>query len=103
MSVEELRDILHSPGGYAGHIDEVRTKRVTWKEAVASAIQRLSSIKGSNEFSRKELIELELPAIVAEVGAKGETPEQTLSRVLQELRLAGAIEFADDKGFYRTK
>lgn len=103
MSVEELREIMHSPGGYAGHIDEVRTKRATWKEAVTNAIERLGSKKASKEFSRKELIELELPTIVAEVGAKGETPAQTLSRVLQELCAIGAIEFIDGNGHYRSK
>ena len=103
MSVEELREILHSPGGYSGHIDEARTKRATWREAVTNAIERLSSNKANKEFSRKELIELELPTIVAEVGAKGETPTQTLSRILQELRVAGQIEFIDNDGNYRSK
>ncbi len=103
MSVTELREILHSPGGYADHIDEVKTRRATWKVAVANAIGRLNANKGSNEFSRKELIELELPTVVAEVGAKGETPEQTLSRVLQELRVGGQIEFVDNEGNYRSK
>lgn len=103
MSVEELREILHLPGGYAGRIDEVKTRRATWKEAVANAIDRLNSKNGVKEFSRKELIELELPNIVADVGAKGETPTQTLSRILQELRVAGQIEFIDDDGNYRSK
>jgi hypothetical protein len=49
------------------------------------------------------LIELELPTIVAEVGAKGETPTQTLSRILQELRVAGRIEFLDNDGNYLSK
>jgi 5-methylcytosine-specific restriction endonuclease McrA len=43
MSVEDLSEVLHSPGGYAGHIEEVRTKRATWKEAVTNAIERLGS------------------------------------------------------------
>ena len=103
MSVEELREILHLPGGYAGRIDEVKTRRATWKEAVANAIDRLNSKNGVKEFSRKELIELELPTIVTVVAAKGETPEQTLSRVLQELRVAGQIEFVDNNGSYRSK
>jgi putative restriction endonuclease len=103
MSVAELNELLHSPGGYAGLIDDVRTKRATWQEAVTNAIERLSSKKASKEFSRKELIELELPTIFAEVGAKGETPTQTLSRALQELRVAGRIEFLDNDGHYRSK
>ena len=94
---------MHSPGGYAGHIDEVRTKRATWKEAVTNAIGRLNANKGTKEFSRKELIERELPTVVAEVGAKGEAPTQTLSRILQELRVSGQIEFIDNDGNYRSK
>lgn len=103
MSVEELRKILHAPDGYAGYLDEAKTTRKSWKEAVGNAIERLNARKGNAEFSRKELIEIELPKIVAEVGAKGETPTQTLSRVLQELRVAGRIEFIDNDGNYRSK
>ncbi len=39
--------------------------------------------------------------MVSDVGAKGDTPGQTVSRVLQELRDAGEITFLDD-GTYRV-
>lgn len=103
MSVEELREILYTPGGHASFMDQARVTRATWKAAVSNAIARLVASKGRREFTRKELIENELAAIVAEVGANGETPTQTLSRVLQELRAERQIEFIDNDGRYRSK
>ena len=38
--------------------------------------------------------------IIADTRSNGATPEQTLSRVLQELRDAKEIEFIDDHGTY---
>lgn len=49
---------------------------------------------------RYRLLEDELEQIRAETGSKGETPEQTLSRTLQELRDEGEIEFVGN-GAYR--
>jgi len=37
-------------------------------------------------FTRRQLIDSEIKQIVAETASAGETPDQTLSRVLQELR-----------------
>jgi putative restriction endonuclease len=103
MTVDELRDILHAPNGHATYMEQTKTSRVTWNEAVCNAISRLVKSKGCQEFSRKELIDNQLTEIVAEVRAKGETPTQTLSRVLQELRAVGRIEFIDNNGKYRSK
>jgi hypothetical protein len=50
---------------------------------------------------RKQFIDAELSQIVSEVGSQGLTPDQTLSRVLQELRDDGMISFEDDNGYYR--
>jgi putative restriction endonuclease len=73
---------------------------MTWQESVAGAIQRLTSRTGNKVFTRQELIDTEIAQIIAETGSSGETPEQTLSRVLQELRAQGIIEF-ESSGVYR--
>ncbi|WP_442583913.1 AAA family ATPase [Mesorhizobium sp. ASY16-5R] len=61
---------------------------------------RLTTKKGDAHFSRQEMIEEELGDIVTEVGSIGVTPEQTLSRELQELAEAGVISFVDSRGSY---
>lgn len=68
-----------------------------WREAVWKAVQRRAR---DGSVTRAELIEFELDQIVAEVGSKGLTPHQTLSRELQELRDAGVLIF-DGEGHYR--
>jgi putative restriction endonuclease len=73
---------------------------MTWQESVAKAIRRLTSRTGNKVFTRQELIDSEIGQIVAETGSSGETPEQTLSRVLQELRSQGMLEF-ESAGVYR--
>lgn len=103
MSVEQLALILSIPGSFVGDMDATRKTRKTWREAVYAAIIRLVSKRQSAQFSRKEIIESELAAIIDEVDSKGETPEQTLSRALQELRRADIIEFLDDQGSYQLK
>jgi putative restriction endonuclease len=103
MTVEQLAAILAMPGGFASYMDAARKSRTTWKDAVHSAIKRLVAARQSTEFTRHDIIETELAAITGEVGSKGETPEQTLSRVLQELRQAEIIEFLDNQGAYRLK
>ncbi len=72
----------------------------TWREAVLNGITRLTKSKESYFFSRQELIQSELPQITQETDAHGETPEQTLSRVLQELRDENLVEFNDNQGNY---
>jgi putative restriction endonuclease len=73
----------------------------TWAEAVEAAIRRVAGPSGA--FTREQLVASELDQIVADVGAQGATPEQTLSRELQQLRDKGVIEFVDDQGSYRLK
>ena len=103
ISVEELKNILHAPDGYAGYIANAKTTRTSWKQAVLDAIGRVTSGKANHEFSRQQLIDAELAKIVSDVASQGYTPAQTLSRILQELRSAGTIDFVDGKGCYRTK
>jgi hypothetical protein len=72
----------------------------TWREAVLDGIKRLTKMKDSYFFSRQEIIQQQLDQITQEVDAHGETPAQTLSRVLQELRDDGLVEFSDNQGNY---
>jgi putative restriction endonuclease len=55
---------------------------------------------GSTIFDRQTLIDAEGPRILIDTGSGGVTPWQTLSRVLQELRDQGVLEFVGG-GTYR--
>jgi HNH endonuclease len=101
MSVEQLADVLTVPGGHSDQMNIARQSRETWKSAVQSAIRRLVQTQRNSEFSRQDIIENELSAIVHEIQSQGETPAQTLSRVLQELRAEGIIEFLEERGKYK--
>ena len=72
-----------------------------WSEVVEEAVRRHVDTSGDAVFTRQELVDAELNRIVSETGSEGETPHQTLSRELQQLRDAGVIEFMDDRGTYR--
>ncbi len=74
---------------------------LTWTEAVTDAVRRVAAHKPNGTFSRQELIASEEPQMRADTGTTGETPMQTVSRELQQLRDAGLIEFLDDRGTYR--
>jgi hypothetical protein len=65
---------------------------MTWHESVLNAIQRVTARSGHRVFSRQELIDIELRQIISETDPGRGTPEQTLTRVLQELRNKGTIE-----------
>jgi hypothetical protein len=71
-----------------------------WQDAVLNSIKRLCRAKKRKIFTRKELIRTQLSRIIADTKCTGGTPDQTLSRVLQELRDAGEIEFVA-RGVYR--
>ena len=68
-----------------------------WTKAVWEAVQR-RALDGL--VTRTDLINFELDQIVKDVGSVGQTPHQTLSRELQQLRDAGVLIF-DGKGNYR--
>jgi putative restriction endonuclease len=72
----------------------------SWSEAVAAAIRRHVLRTGSTIFDRQTLIDAEGQRILIETGSGGTTPWQTLSRVLQELRDEGLLEFVGT-GTYR--
>lgn len=71
-----------------------------WKDAVIDSITSLTISLSRNNFTRQELIDFRLNEIIAAVGSTGATPKQTLSRILQELRNEGFLEFLGN-GEYR--
>jgi putative restriction endonuclease len=76
---------------------------LTWTEAVTSAVRRIAATKADGVFSRRELVEEEGTQMCSDTGTMGETPMQTVSRELQQLRDAGVIEFVDNRGTYRLR
>ena len=72
---------------------------MTWREATINALTRMSLRHGKNFFTRSQIIKEELNRISQDVATAGRTPAQTLSRVLQELRKEGFLEF-DGHGRY---
>lgn len=74
---------------------------MTWREAVEAAARRQAGRSANNVFSRQDLLDAERSAILLDCGGGGETPDQTISRLLQELRDDGVITFVDDEGTYR--
>lgn len=74
---------------------------ISWTEAVTDAVRRVASRRPDGVFSRQDLLAEELDQVVSDTGSQGATPEQTISRELQQLRSAGVIEFVDDEGTYR--
>jgi hypothetical protein len=73
---------------------------LTWREATLQAIRELTHERGSRQFSRPLLIQHKLGQITAAIHSTGQTPEQTLSRVLQELRDEEVLHFLDNQGGY---
>ncbi len=73
---------------------------VTWTQAVLDALHRYSARHQTRIITRQNLIREEMDTIQKSVNSRGQTPTQTLSRILQELRAAGSIEFSDDNGTY---
>jgi hypothetical protein len=71
-----------------------------WQDAVRLAISRYCRATKSHIFTRKGLIKSQMRRIIADTGSMGATPDQTLSRILQELRDSGQIEFIDNHGTY---
>jgi len=74
---------------------------MTWKEAVEAAVIRQAAKNPSRTFTRQDLLDSERSRIMSDCGGGGETPDQTISRVLQELRNDGVIAFLDDQGTYQ--
>ena len=65
---------------------------MTWYESVIAAIERVTTRNKTRVFTRQQLIDTELTRIRCETQPGTGTPEQTLNRVLQELRMRGVVE-----------
>jgi hypothetical protein len=73
---------------------------MTWREAVEAAVRRQAARNPNGVFTRQDLLN-EKSRIISDCGGGGKTPEQTISRTLQELRDSGVIKFLDDQGSYQ--
>ncbi|AUV82035.1 hypothetical protein C2R22_10550 [Salinigranum rubrum] len=69
-----------------------------WRDAVRRELERFRRDTGSPCVSRQELLDQALPRFERQF-SDAKTPEQTMSRVLQELRDRDEIEFVD-RGLY---
>ena len=64
-----------------------------WRDAVLNALRRISMRHSTVNITRQMLISEELDRIIKDTQTTGSTPEQTLSRVLQELRDENVLYF----------
>lgn len=71
-----------------------------WREVVRRELHRYREQTGADVIERQDLLEQSLPVLEAEF-PDAKTPGQTLSRILQELRDRGELEFLDLDGTYR--
>jgi hypothetical protein len=85
---------------HSGWNNSNNNRVLDWASAVKRALWRSHLRSGSLVVKRQALISEELSIIIAETRTSGATPEQTLSRILQELREGGFVEFIDN-GTYR--
>ena len=67
-----------------------------WRDVVLSALHRFSLRHATRAVDRQSFLVEERNAMTIEAGSLGNTPDQTVSRVLQELRDEGLIEFLGD-------
>jgi hypothetical protein len=73
---------------------------VRWNDAVLSSLKSYRDRHGTPVIERKAFLDEEKANIESATGTSGATPEQTVSRVLQELRDAGTLESLG-RGRYR--
>ena len=66
----------------------------TWRQSVLDGLHRYTVRNQTSKIERRRFLEQELTAMSESVASIGRTPEQTVSRVLQELRDEGALFFS---------
>lgn len=71
-----------------------------WRDAVLFSLTAFSKRHGTRMIGRQEFIAEELPRIILQTDSKGKTPDQTLSRVLQDLRDEGLVEFLGNGNYF---
>ena len=75
--------------------------RRPWREAVLDALQRLSHRSPEGVITRQQIIAEELQTIIRDTQTPAQTPEQSMSYWLQQLRDEGILQFVDGHGQYR--
>ena len=75
---------------------------MSWRDSILAALHRFAARHGSRNVDRQEFLREELAQMSAEVQSQGKTPHQTVSRVLQELRDDGLIEFVGSGSYLLT-
>jgi len=70
-----------------------------WRDAVIAALHRYSARHETKTITRQGLIAEELAQITSDTSSEGQTPEQTLSRILQELQDEKILYFSS-RGTY---
>ncbi len=70
-----------------------------WRDAVLNSLRSFSIRNKTRSVERQQFIAEELPVIIGATSSQGLTPHQTLSRIFQELRDEGLIEFLE-RGHY---
>ena len=71
----------------------------TWKNAVLLALRRYAYEHHTPAIMRQSFLEKETGNIIAAAGRTGQTPQQTISRIFQELRDDGVLSF-EERGVY---
>lgn len=75
---------------------------MSWRDSVLAALQRFAARHRSRNVDRQLFLREELSQISADAQTQGKTPHQTVSRVLQELRDEGLIEFVGSGSYLLT-
>lgn len=70
-----------------------------WRDVVLESLQRFAARNHSRNIDRKQFLDEELASMSQAMNAAGQTPAQTVSRVLQELRNEGLVEFLDSGSY----
>lgn len=72
---------------------------MSWRETVLTSLHAHSARHQTRVVERQQFISEEMSVIVAGTGSAGLTPNQTLSRVFQELRNDGLLEFLERRSY----
>ena len=73
---------------------------LSWQAAVKLALNRYSARHKTIQIQRLKFLEEELEPIINDTHKSGQTPKQTISRILQELRDEGFLFFSNNNGEY---
>ncbi len=66
-----------------------------WRDAVLASLHSYCGRHSTRVVERQQFLGEELPVIISTTVSRGITPDQTLGRILQELRDEGLVEFLE--------